>query len=573
MDDLRYQVDLLNALNQKLKVNERMYKLICDTSHRAFLYINYSYGLVETIGRWDTFFDFSITDSSELLRITDAFEEEFSPELRRLLFIEREGKSAQKLEVKRKDSDLWFSVEVAVTFDENGAVSDKIIAFGDITKMKNRQDELTFMAYYDCLTNLYNRNYFISKLKEFVDKAEKENAIVSVLLIDVDDFHKVSDGRGILTGDEILQNIGLFLHDLCEPNVIGSHFNSDIFCLAIYDPCGHRSVETIYRSIKDYLANPIKLTDMTDVSVSVSVGVAEYPESTTNALSLINCAEIVMLKAKSAGKDNIKFFDSGILNAFLKEVAIDTKLKEAVRNYDFFMNYQPQFYSDGNRLRGVEALIRWKDRDGNLISPGVFIPIAEKNGTIIPIGDFVLENTIKTFMDWKLKFNYEMFLSVNISSIQYARPDFVPKIIAYVNKYGMDPGQLELEITESVLIDDFDLVISKMEELRDFGIKVSLDDFGTGFSSLSYLKGLPIDTLKIDKSFIDNVTFDEPSRIITESIITMAKKLGFETVAEGVETREQLDYLKSVSCDLIQGYYLGKPMSDREIEEILLRCI
>lgn len=573
MDDLRYQVDLLNALNQKLKVNERMYKLICDTSHRAFLYVNYNIGFVEMVGRWDTFFDFSISDSSEVLRLAEVFSEEFQPEVRRLLFIEKEGKTVQKLEAKLKESEIWLSIEVAVTLDDNGTVSDKIIAFEDITKSKARQDELTFMAYYDCLTNLYNRNYFISKLKEFVEKAERENAVVSVLLIDVDDFHKVSDGRGILTGDEILQNIGLFLHDLCEPNVIGSHFNSDIFCLAIYDPCGHRSVETVYRSIKDYLSNPIKLTDMTDVSVSVSVGVAEYPESATNALSLINCAEIVMLKAKSAGKDNIKFFDSAILNAFLKEVSIDTKLKEAVRNYDFFLNYQPQFYTDGLNLRGVEALIRWRDKDGNLVSPGVFIPIAEKNGTIIPIGDFVLENTIKTFMDWKIKFNYDMYLSVNISSIQYARPDFVPKVISYVNKYGMNPSQLELEITESVLIDDLELVISKMEELRDFGIKVSLDDFGTGFSSLSYLKGLPIDTLKIDKSFIDNVTFDEPSRIITETIISMSKKLGFETVAEGVESKEQLEYLKMVSCDLIQGFYLGKPMDEKGIEEILLRCI
>lgn len=573
MEDLRYQVDLLTALNQKLKSNERMYKLICDTSNRAFIYINYINNFVQTVGKWDSFFDFSINEAADLPLILSKFSEENQSELRRLLYIEKEGKNFQELDLKLNDDKTWLRVEVSVEVDETGLPSDKLIAFSDVTKIKIHQDELTFMAYYDYLTNLYNRNYFITKLKEFVDKAKEENSIVSVMLLDIDDFHKISDSRGILTGDEILQNLGLYIHDLIEPNVIASRFDSDIFCIAIYDPCGHRSVETVYRSIKEYLNHPIRLTDMTEVSITVSVGVSEFPESSENPLSLINCAEIVMLKAKEAGKDNIKFFDTGILNSFLKDVDIDNKLKDAVRNLNFYMNFQPQFYAESNKLRGVEALIRWKDKDGAFISPADFIPIAEKNGTIIQIGDFVLDASIGTFMEWKKRFNYNMFLSINISSIQYSRPDFVPKVMACVNKFGMDPNELELEITESVLIDDFKAVVNKMEELRDYGIKVSLDDFGTGFSSLSYLRGLPIDTLKIDKSFIDNITDDPAAKVIIETIVTMSKKLGFETVAEGVETKDQLDYLKSVSCDLIQGFFLGKPADKNGIEELLLRTI
>jgi len=573
MDDLRYQVDLLNAKNSKLIANERMYKLICDTSHRAFLYINYTNGTVKTIGKWDSFFDFSINEATDLLRVLDAFCEEDHGELRRLLYIEKEGKNQQSLDVKSKDEHTWISVEVSVHFDESGLLSDKVIGFSDVTKNKNHQDELTYLAYYDYLTNLYNRNYFITKLKDFVEKAQAENSIVSVMLLDIDDFHKISDSRGIVTGDELVQNLGLFIHDLTEQNVIASRFDSDIFCIAIYDPCGHRSVDTIYRSIKEYLNTPIRLTDMTEVSISVSVGVAEYPESSDNPLQLINCAEIVMLKAKDAGKDNIKFFDSAILNNFLRDVEIENKLKEAVHSSSFYMCFQPQFYADSKKLRGVEALIRWKDKDGALISPSLFIPLSEKNGTIIQIGDFVLDSSIGTFMEWKKRFNYDMSLSINISSIQFIRNDFVPKIISAVNKHHMIPDDLELEITESVLIEDFIPVINKIEELRDFGIKVSLDDFGTGFSSLSYLRGLPINTLKIDKSFIDNITNDEASKVIAESIISMAKRLGFETVAEGVETIEQYEYLKNISCDLIQGYYLAKPMSKEEIEELLLRTI
>ena len=212
-------------------------------------------------------------------------------------------------------------------------------------------------------------------------------------------------------------------------------------------------------------------------------------------------------------------------------------------------------------------------RDGTFISPSLFIPIAEKNGAIVPIGDFVLEESIKAHMNWKMKFDFPMILSVNISSIQYNRQDFVPKVISLMSKYNMKPEELELEITESVLIDDFKSVISKMMELRDYGIKVSLDDFGTGFSSLSYLKGLPIDTLKIDKSFIDNITTDNSSWIIAETIISMSKRLGFETVAEGVETKEQYEKLKEISCDLIQGFYLGRPVEAKMIEELLIRSI
>ncbi len=571
MEDLRYQVDLLTAINQKLTADEKMYKLLFEASNNGFLFINYETGAAWTLGTWERFFDIQINEATELTKLVDCFCENEQGEIRRLLFIEKEGKYSQSLDVKLKDDKTWVCVTVKVNTDENNNITDKIIIVEDVTRQKLRQDELSYMAYYDILTNLYNRNYFITKLKEYIDKASKENAIVSVMLLDIDDFHHISDVRGIVIGDEIIQNLGLFINNLTEQNLIASRFDGDIFCIAIYDPCGHRSVDTVYRSIKEFLSNPMKLTDLSDVSISVSVGVAEYPESSDNALQLINCAEIVMLKAKKSGKDNIKFFDSAILYNFLNDVNIENKLKNAVHSSNFFINFQPQYYSQTNKLRGVEALVRWKDSDGNLISPSVFIPLAEKNGTIVSIGDFVLEESIKTYMDWKRKFDIDMILSVNISSIQYSRPDFVPKVISIINKYGMNPELVELEITESVLIDDFESIIAKMLELKDYGIRVSLDDFGTGFSSLSYLRGLPINTLKIDKSFIDNLMKDEASRIIVETVITLSDKLGFETVAEGVETKEQLDYLNLAHCNLIQGFFLGKPMDSKGIEELLLR--
>ena len=419
------------------------------------------------------------------------------------------------------------------------------------------------------INDAYNRNYFVRLLGEYIRRAEEENETVAVMFLDFDDFRRINDGMGIISGDELVQLFGQFLSDLMGDNVIISHFNSDIFCIGIYSPCGARSVETVYKTIKERLKKPFKLSDGPEVFLTVTVGVAEYPEAASKTLELINCAEIVMFKAKSMGKDKVLYYNGTILDDFLKKVKIENKLKDAVFQQNFTMYYQPQFRTTDKVLRGVEALIRWKDDNGKMISPAVFIPIAEKNGAIVPIGTWVIEESLRAFAEWKRKYRYPMIMSLNISAIQYRQPDFIDKVLSLMDKYQISPSEIELEITESILIDDFTEITEKLVLLRDIGIKISLDDFGTGYSSLSYLKGLPIDTLKIDKSFIDTVITDENTRIITESIIYMVKKLGFETIAEGVETEEQYRYLNEINCDNIQGYFLGKPMPSDKIENLL----
>ncbi len=569
MNKLEYQVDLLNAINQKLRKDEKMLRLICETSNSAFLYYNYEEEKVQTIANWDHFFDFTIQDIRDLTKLYDCVEEKYMIPLREVLFIEKQGMKSQSIEIRLKDNRICIEVEVNIVYDDNGQPTDKIIRFKDVTKFNAQNDELTYMAYYDILTGLYNRNYFVRLLGEFVRRAGEENEMVAVMFLDVDDFRKINDGMGIIVGDELVQLFGQYLIDLMGDNVVISHFNSDIYCIAIYGPYGARSVETIYQAIRERLKKPFKLTSGQEIFITVSVGVAEYPEAASNTLELINCAEIVMFKAKSKGKDKIQYFDGAILKDFLQNVSIETKLKEAVFAQNFMMHFQPQFRTTDRDLRGVEALIRWKDDTGDMISPAVFIPIAEKNGTIVPIGTWVIEESLKAYADWRRKYHYPLIMSINISAIQYKQPDFIEKLLQILEKYDISPYEIELEITESILIDDFTEITERLAILRDIGIKISLDDFGTGFSSLSYLKGLPVDTLKIDKSFIDTVITDENTRIITESIIYMVKKLGFETIAEGVETEEQFKYLNEISCDIIQGYYLGKPMPAADIEKLL----
>lgn len=570
MNELHYQLDLLKAKNEKLRHSEKMYCLACDHSHTASIYYSYEKDEVSLLGGWEAFFDFPIYDKKDFLKIIDMVDESYAQELRDILFLEKSKQNTACMECMLRGKRIWYEFRVCVYYNEHREPIDKIISITNITKFKLQYEELTYMAYYDLLTGLYNRNYFVRLLAEYVRRAKEENSIVSVLFIDIDDFRKINEGLGIIVGDELVQQFGSVLNDLNCENTIVSHLNSDVYCLGIYNPIGSCSVDNIYQTIRRRLSKPFILSGGHELYITVSIGVAEFPEAASTALELISCAEIVMEKAKKiVGKNAIQYFNTPILNEFLNNIKIENKLKEAVFNKNFILHYQPQYHVNSNRLRGVEALIRWKASDEHIISPGIFIPIAEKNGTIIPIGNWVVEQSIKQFAEWKYKYNYPMVLSINISSVQYNKEDFVDMLLDVINHYEVQPSEIELEITESIMIDDSEAVLEKMKILRNYGIRISLDDFGTGFSSLSYLKKLPIDTLKIDKSFIDTTITDSTTRVITESIINMVKTLGFEAIAEGVEEEQQYNYLQEIGCDVVQGYLLGRPQTAESIDQLL----
>lgn len=569
MNELRYQVDLLTAMNQKLSVQEKMYRLVCDTSYNAFLYYSFEKSEIHLLGKWDSFFDFRIQDWKDLGRLYEMIDEPYVDRLREVIFLEKEHRQEDVTECMLRNKRVWLEFRARVFCDEEGVPQDKIICISDITKFKHQNEELTYMAYYDALTGLYNRNYFVRLLAEYVRRAQEEQEIVSVMLIDIDDFRKVNDGLGIVVGDELVQQLGSFLKEISGEDIIVCHLNSDVYCIAIYSPTGQKSVSRIHERIQERMRKPFVLSGGQEINVTVSIGVAEYPESANTALELIGCAEIVMYKSKDLGKNNIQYFDTPILNAFLQNVQIENELKDAICSRSFELYYQPQYYAGNKQLRGMEALIRWRDGSGRMISPAVFIPIAEKNGAIVSIGGWVMEESIRQFAAWRHKHREPLILSINVSPIQYMKDGFVDELLQILSTYQVHPQEVELEITEGVLIEDFEKVTAKLRVLREYGIRVSLDDFGTGFSSLSYLKKLPIDTLKIDKSFIDTVLSDSATRVITESIITMVKTLGLETIAEGVEQEQQYKYLHAIGCDIIQGYYFGRPLPVQEMEALL----
>ncbi|MCR5594893.1 MAG: bifunctional diguanylate cyclase/phosphodiesterase [Lachnospiraceae bacterium] len=569
MNEMQYQVDLMNAMNEKLKNDQKMMNMIIDTSTSCFIYYNYERDDLRILGEWDSYFDFNVKRISDLQNIIDFVDENYRDEMAKCLYPERSGDNHTSVTVRLSSSKKWVECDCNVIYDAKHEPLDKVIRFKDVTVVNDKNEELKYMAYYDMMTGLYNRNYFIRLLADMTERAKKENTRVAVMFIDIDDFRTINDGMGLVIGDELMMIFGQFLNDFSSDDCIVSHFNGDRYCMAIYNPGGLNSVDYIYKMIRNRTRQPFNTADGREIYIKVTAGVAMYPDASENVLELISCSEIVMLRAKNKGKDVIQYFDSELLAEFLQNINIENKLKDAVYDMNFEMYYQPQFDASNGNLRGVEALIRWHDPDDGMISPAQFIPLAEKNGTIVPIGQWVIEDSIRTYMQWRQDYNRSFILSINISAIQYKRDDFVKKLIGIVEKYNMDPKELELEITETALIDNYNDMTEKLKLLRDYGIRISMDDFGTGYSSLSYLKSLPIDTLKIDKSFVDTVLSDENTNIIMESIMGMVKRLGLETVAEGVETEEQLEYLKSINCDNIQGYLLGRPQSEEDIKKLL----
>ena len=568
MTDMQYQLDLLKAMNNKLAESERMYKLIVERASLSFIYYSKEKDQYVSMGSFKKVFGFDITDHGDLERFFSSFDSSKESRVREVFFSENFSRNEESIDTLDSYGKRWFRVICTKLYSED-ELTDKVVKIIDITRDMSRNEELLYMAYFDSLTGIYNRNYFITLLDGFIADAKDNGDKVALITIDIDDFKKVNDGLGMIIGDEYLQQFGSYLKEFQDDRVLVSHLSNDIFALGIYNPYGDYAVDSFINRIRKRLLEPFKMSSGQEVNVSVSFSISEFPDSGDAALTLINCGDIAMFRAKTLGNNQIVYFDAKMLEDFMSNVNLENKLSDAVLNNRFEVYFQPQYHSDDQSLRGFEALIRWKDDEKGFIPPSEFIPIAEKNGAIIPIGNYVLDRSIRQYAVWRDMYGVDFTMSINISAVQYKREDFVDNVINVIKKYGVNPQNIELEITESILIDDFELVSNKLKVLRDFGIKISLDDFGTGYSSLSYLMRMPIDTLKIDKTFVDSVLSDNSTRIILDSILNMSHNMGFESIAEGVESENQYDYLNDKGCNVIQGFLLGKPLPAQEIEKVL----
>lgn len=551
--------------------NNGLYEFISSDSNEGFRYVNYESGYVIASARWREIFGIEKgmenDESGFLNMVYEDDRKKFVDKIERIL-----GKQEKNYEIEYRigEGKTWISHSGTNRYDKDGVLVEKFCFFHDITSDKEKQIELEYMAYFDADTGVYNRNYFIKRLdKEILKAINGGFNRIQVMYIDIDNYNFINDTVGYEKGDELLIMFAKLLLEYSSPTVKIGRFSNDEFAIALYDASGEDEIIEIYNDLKMKLMSPFKIKECSDIYVTISAGIATYPVGGLNANDLIKCADIAMYNVKKNGKNSVSVFEESMLRKFLKNVKFEKKLKAAVEKLDFVLYYQPQYYTDKNELRGVEALIRWKVSEDELINPGDFIPMAEKNGCIVDIGQWVIRQALDDFVDWKMNYGYNGMMSINISAIQLKENNFSDILIEYVNSKNVLPSDIEIEITESVFIENFDKTIDVLSRLRKRGFKISLDDFGTGYSSLSYLKDIPIDTLKIDKAFVDTMLTDPSTGIITDAVIKMVKKLGLETVAEGVETKEQYEYLKKMNCDNIQGFYLGKPMSADKIKTLI----
>lgn len=552
--------------------DSNLYEFISSASNEGFRYVNYDTGYVIVSEKWRTMFGVPKENENDEKK----FEELIHPDYRKKFYDKMERilakqETSYEIEYVLKDG-RWISHAGTNKFDSEGVLVEKFSFFRDITEDKEKQKELEYMAYFDADTGVYNKNYFLKRLDKAIYKSQHGGYNrIQVMYMDIDNFSVINDTIGLSMGDELLILFAKRIIKYASHTTKIGRFSNDEFAIALYDAESDSEIFDIYKNLVEELSKPFVLSDGKQINVTLSVGISIYPTGGVNAIDLIKCADIAMYNVKRNGKNSMCVFEESMLSKLMKNAKMEQKLKNAVDNLDFVLHYQPQFDSEKKIIRGVEALIRWKISENELISPGEFIPMAEKNGCIVNIGEWVVNQALEDFCNWKDNYGYKGIISINFSAVQLMDSMFYEMITGKVDEKKINPADVEIEITESVLIEEPDKVIKQLSDLREKGFKISLDDFGTGYSSLSYLKNIPIDTLKIDKSFIDSMLNDDSTGIITDAVIKMVKKLGFETIAEGVETEDQYEYLKKMDCDNIQGFLLGKPMSSEDFIELIKR--
>ncbi len=438
-----------------------------------------------------------------------------------------------------------------------------------LDKIETLNASLEQLAYYDRLTELPNRTKFNGMLKDVLQQAKRVNARFALAIFDMDNLKTVNDSLGYDVGDELIRQTAMRLNSFRKDGVIASRFGGDEFLLIINHYDHDAELLYIVNAVQESLREPYFLLN-TEVKTSVSIGVATFPEDADNVHNLLKYADIALTDAKRRGKNTLSFFHAIMQETLLHRINLEQKLFRAMEGEEFNLYYQPQFDVATQQLRGFEALARWHDPELGHISPDQFIPIAEETRLIIPLGEWILRTACTTLQEWQSVLGFRGILSVNISPIQLKHSDFLDSLRTVLADTGIPPRSLELEITEGILITDFNESIRILEEIKLLGVGISLDDFGTGYSSLSYLQYLPLTTLKIDKSFIENITRIQSREYdITNAIVTLVNKLGLDTIAEGVETGEQLEAIRELRCKTIQGYLTGKPIPKKECQELI----
>ncbi|MEH6627522.1 MAG: EAL domain-containing protein [Motiliproteus sp.] len=486
---------------------------------------------------------------------------------------------------KNNDQDCRYFESQSITIElssmgvygenENQPQKDFIGTYGvvrDVSERKRAEELVNFQLYHDLLTKLPNRALFRDRLKQAIAYSKRHSSQLAVMYLDMDRFKIINDSLGHLAGDLLLQSVAVKLRSCLRDSDTLARVGGDEFNLLLPNVNSDKDATIIATKILREIEKPMVLEGV-EVFISFSIGIAIYPKDGETIDSLIKHADTAMYHVKDNGKKNFEFYHASMKTKHTRHLSLENGLRKALEQDELRIDYQPQVNIESGNITGVEALIRWQHPEDGLIMPSEFIPLTEETGLITDMGRWLLDSACETISHWVEQGLPDITLAVNVSARELMQSDFSDHIISTLKKHNLPGKALELEITENVLMRDMDQTVKKLKKLAQHGISIAVDDFGTGYSSLSYLQTLPLNTLKIDRSFIGDIEHSKDSHTIIYAIVAMAKGLGLNLIAEGVESDEQLKFLKRIGCPTVQGYLTGHPRPADEVWDSFSKAV
>ncbi|WP_334074333.1 EAL domain-containing protein [Paenibacillus sp. A14] len=564
-EELRYSYDQLLENQRMLRRNEERYRLVTEASNGGIWEIDLVRKRRYYSPRWFELLGYTYEDevTSEMLEDIVHPDDIRNYELE-ITKAKENDRSLFEYEyrLRMKNGEYrWFLARGKVVYNEAGEPCRMTGSLSDIHELKQSQERLQHLAYHDELSDLPNRLYLLEELESFFAGPQRKAAL---FFVDTDNFKYINDTLGHKFGDRLLKEASSRLTSLiAEEEAMLFRLGGDEFVIL------HKNIETTGRTIllAERLLEGFKTPfhiDGSDLYVSISIGISFYPQHGNTPEEILKNADVAMYAAKEAGKGKYMIFDPAFLQAFNDRVLLEKHLRQGVSNGEFLLYYQPQVSLKTGIIVGFEALIRWNSPELGFVSPLAFIKVAEDSRLIVPIGEWVILQACRFAKRLQNEGLGHYKIAVNISVVQLQKEDFVDKVMEALSTTGLAPQYLELEITESTIIESFDRLIPNLTYLRAQGIQIALDDFGTGYSSLGYLKQMPITTLKIDKSFIEQVPAKDDKRSLARAIVLIGRKMGLQVIAEGVETEQQIRHVQRSKCDMIQGYFISQPLPEEE---------
>ncbi|MBF0622065.1 MAG: EAL domain-containing protein [Magnetococcales bacterium] len=470
----------------------------------------------------------------------------------------------------RRHSGEAYPVYLSINAIHNNqdTLTHYITIFQDLTSQKRHEAALHQKTYHDALTDLPNRDLFKDRLQQALQRAARHNNKVALLFFDLDQFRKINESLGHPTGDIVLKKLATRIKSVLPSNAILCRLGGDEFAIIVDSVASVRDVLPLTRLLQTTFAQPCEIGE-NELHITISTGITLAPDDGTDVEELIRNAGLAVSRAKEAGRNNYQFYTNTMGQKASKRLTLENDMRKALETKSFVLHYQPKLDLKNGRIIGMESLVRWIKHDDTMVSPVDFIPVAEETGLILPLSQWILKEACQRTQQWVSSGHPDLRVAVNISAHQFQQNDFIDQVRQTLDETGLSPLNLELEITESLMMEDMDQAIITLSAINQMGIHISIDDFGTGYSSLNYLKRLPIHTLKIDQSFVRELTQDSNDAAIVSAIISLAHNLKLTVIAEGVETDNQLCFLEENSCDEIQGYYLSKPLSEKAFSFLL----